>query len=255
MGLVERLIRGPIVPEEWGQLLTEWAQEDRQLPRAVVEFAGAHLAELGPHLAGLVANEALWEGGLGGAPALAARVLGELQYKGAIPALLKAAEQVPEFTPLGDAIIDALFDLGEAVREGLYGLAERHQAHVESIPYSRALEVLAGLKRDERTWQYLKRGLQEAAALTGFYVALAGQYGDQRAVFHLNTLLEERKDLSPQDRQECLETIENLDGIPTAAARAAASPVGEDGTEAGKTGRNDPCPCGSGKKYKKCCGV
>ena len=20
-----------------------------------------------------------------------------------------------------------------------------------------------------------------------------------------------------------------------------------------KTGRNDPCPCGSGKKYKKCC--
>lgn len=22
-----------------------------------------------------------------------------------------------------------------------------------------------------------------------------------------------------------------------------------------KTGRNDPCPCGSGKKYKKCCGL
>jgi uncharacterized protein YecA (UPF0149 family) len=21
-----------------------------------------------------------------------------------------------------------------------------------------------------------------------------------------------------------------------------------------RTGRNDPCPCGSGKKYKKCCG-
>ena len=25
-------------------------------------------------------------------------------------------------------------------------------------------------------------------------------------------------------------------------------------TQAEKTGRNDPCPCGSGKKYKKCCG-
>lgn len=24
---------------------------------------------------------------------------------------------------------------------------------------------------------------------------------------------------------------------------------------AGKVGRNDPCPCGSGKKYKKCCGA
>jgi len=22
---------------------------------------------------------------------------------------------------------------------------------------------------------------------------------------------------------------------------------------AGKVGRNDPCPCGSGKKYKQCC--
>ncbi|MBR6467995.1 MAG: SEC-C domain-containing protein, partial [Desulfovibrio sp.] len=21
-----------------------------------------------------------------------------------------------------------------------------------------------------------------------------------------------------------------------------------------RVGRNDPCPCGSGKKYKKCCG-
>ncbi len=25
--------------------------------------------------------------------------------------------------------------------------------------------------------------------------------------------------------------------------------------EGGKVGRNDPCPCGSGKKYKKCCGA
>ena len=24
--------------------------------------------------------------------------------------------------------------------------------------------------------------------------------------------------------------------------------------KAAEIGRNDPCPCGSGKKYKKCCG-
>ncbi len=35
-----------------------------------------------------------------------------------------------------------------------------------------------------------------------------------------------------------------------AAAAAAAKP-----TRTGpKVGRNDPCPCGSGKKYKQCCG-
>ena len=25
--------------------------------------------------------------------------------------------------------------------------------------------------------------------------------------------------------------------------------------EAPKVGRNDPCPCGSGKKFKQCCGA
>ena len=25
--------------------------------------------------------------------------------------------------------------------------------------------------------------------------------------------------------------------------------------EAARTGRNDPCPCGSGRKYKACCGA
>jgi len=25
-------------------------------------------------------------------------------------------------------------------------------------------------------------------------------------------------------------------------------------SDSGKSGRNDPCPCGSGKKFKNCCG-
>jgi preprotein translocase subunit SecA len=32
---------------------------------------------------------------------------------------------------------------------------------------------------------------------------------------------------------------------------ARVSPVKRQGS---KVGRNDPCPCGSGKKYKRCCG-
>jgi preprotein translocase subunit SecA len=54
--------------------------------------------------------------------------------------------------------------------------------------------------------------------------------------------------------------------LPSAAVPAAAPPPGagrrapasaKPGAKpgkAGKVGRNDPCPCGSGKKYKKCCG-
>lgn len=34
-----------------------------------------------------------------------------------------------------------------------------------------------------------------------------------------------------------------------------APAVAAAGAGAAKVGRNDPCPCGSGKKYKKCCGA
>ncbi|MCS7033471.1 MAG: SEC-C metal-binding domain-containing protein [Phycisphaerae bacterium] len=45
------------------------------------------------------------------------------------------------------------------------------------------------------------------------------------------------------------------------SAGAAEQPQGEAARprtivrETPRVGRNDPCPCGSGKKYKKCCGV
>lgn len=38
---------------------------------------------------------------------------------------------------------------------------------------------------------------------------------------------------------------------PARAPQASSTPARQDGT---KVGRNDPCPCGSGKKYKRCCG-
>jgi preprotein translocase subunit SecA len=41
-------------------------------------------------------------------------------------------------------------------------------------------------------------------------------------------------------------------GRPASAPAAASSaPM----RSAPRVGRNDPCPCGSGQKYKKCCGA
>jgi hypothetical protein len=51
--------------------------------------------------------------------------------------------------------------------------------------------------------------------------------------------------------------LEALRGAVRAAkARAANAPAAPVPTPeaAGRLGRNDPCPCGSGKKYKRCCG-
>ncbi len=65
--------------------------------------------------------------------------------------------------------------------------------------------------------------------------------------FHVEVTQEDpRERLRPQQQQM---TAHRGDGSPTKAQRKP-QPVR---TAHKKIGRNDPCPCGSGKKYKKCC--
>ncbi len=58
---------------------------------------------------------------------------------------------------------------------------------------------------------------------------------------------EELEDLAPDIIPHAVET---LHGARRALATASAAPANENRP---KVGRNDPCPCGSGKKFKKCC--
>ncbi len=56
------------------------------------------------------------------------------------------------------------------------------------------------------------------------------------------------------DTQERRGELPGLPGEPARAAAVATAPRPAPRTATGdKVGRNDPCPCGSGKKYKKCC--
>lgn len=43
-------------------------------------------------------------------------------------------------------------------------------------------------------------------------------------------------------------------GLPGEDEDPLPPPVKPIKSESEEIGRNDPCPCGSGKKYKKCCG-
>ncbi len=70
------------------------------------------------------------------------------------------------------------------------------------------------------TFQEMVQGIQEDVA---------------RYIYHVNVVTE------PEER------VMVVNQGPEAAAPAPAAP-------GAKVGRNDPCPCGSGKKYKKCCG-
>ena len=51
--------------------------------------------------------------------------------------------------------------------------------------------------------------------------------------------------------EDHLQNAQASHGDEVSAAEAKKKPVTKDGK---KIGRNDPCPCGSGKKYKNCCG-
>ncbi|HEX9917160.1 MAG TPA: preprotein translocase subunit SecA [candidate division Zixibacteria bacterium] len=69
-------------------------------------------------------------------------------------------------------------------------------------------------------------------------------------------------DQSVKSRKEEREEIKTIHQSVSGMDYALAQPEGEGATkvktvrrEKAKVGRNDPCPCGSGKKYKKCCGA
>jgi uncharacterized protein len=106
------------------------------------------------------------------------------------------------------------------------------------------------------------------AGLTEDWYELAGKHADDLSellepMFLLNGMLKEDAEkagerwFSPAEEERLVSDIqENLPVIVQTlynfwrAKRGGATVQREDA----KTGRNDPCPCGSGKKFKQCCG-
>ncbi|MFL6230356.1 MAG: preprotein translocase subunit SecA [Pyrinomonadaceae bacterium] len=77
-----------------------------------------------------------------------------------------------------------------------------------------------------------------------------------RALFNLQVVAEQAPE-QLQQRRRARPTAMQFTG-PNQGAAAAGEEAGKTKTvtrSQPKVGRNDPCPCGSGKKYKKCCGA
>ena len=76
---------------------------------------------------------------------------------------------------------------------------------------------------------------------------------------HIRVQLPEVHEEEPRDIMDPAE-LRHSDSLESAVLSSGSSTADEDGKQqpvrnTKKTiGRNDPCPCGSGKKYKKCCG-
>jgi uncharacterized protein YecA (UPF0149 family) len=57
--------------------------------------------------------------------------------------------------------------------------------------------------------------------------------------------------VAPDERSAILDDLPDIVlALAEVFRRAGHAPV-----RSVKIGRNEPCPCGSGKKYKKCCGL
>lgn len=83
-------------------------------------------------------------------------------------------------------------------------------------------------------------------------------------IFRVQVILEQRPHLQTQNaaasqtaNQNQIQNNRQLGQNPhiqNAKQKNAQAKNGNQSNEIHKIGRNDPCPCGSGKKYKKCCG-
>jgi uncharacterized protein YecA (UPF0149 family) len=76
-------------------------------------------------------------------------------------------------------------------------------------------------------------------------------FGEEHAVSALHDLqlyqrFAKRNGLPPQPVPEPAKNPQPLSNQQSAKRNAVPKPA---------VGRNSPCPCGSGKKYKRCCGV
>jgi preprotein translocase subunit SecA len=73
-------------------------------------------------------------------------------------------------------------------------------------------------------------------------------------VFSVQTVREQSVQQLEQQTPRPQRVVMSHGGQPEQAPAAASASPGAVKREADKVGRNDPCPCGSGKKYKRCHG-
>jgi preprotein translocase subunit SecA len=159
--------------------------------------------------------------------------------------------------------------------EELYGQLEK----AVGADNMRMLEKLVMLRVIDNLWvdhlttmDYFRQGvgLQAVAQQDplAYYKREAGELFDSliasirhdvvHLIFHVNVQPQTQQKGAQQARRPAIQTIPKQAVSPMAKVAAASRGVSDmkQTVKVGgkKVGRNDPCPCGSGKKYKYCCG-
>ncbi len=236
-------------------------QAGRTLPAKTHAAVLALGASVVPHLLDLLADD---EGGW--ASVHAVDLLVDMKAEEAIRPLLAVLDEVDLDDELSNRVTIRLPELGGTVLEPALDLLSRSDD--EETVYA-VSEVLANLGvRDDRVFDALCSLFDADPAFTAGMLA---NYGDERGLPLVDRALADfRPDFSgPLDRVmlgDMLDAHERLGGKLSPQVRERvdgwfaewdaqqrrSQEVGAP-ARARKVGRNDPCPCASGKKYKKCC--
>ena len=156
-------------------------------------------------------------------------------------------EETPETVAAFGEILKRFAEIGAELERGefqpIYDIDGRFDEALWQL-WAEGFEIGMSLRPD--AWPPLPAGDDDAADALGLLISLlelANNDPQTKAELGPKTvkqLTEDAPDLLP----ECVQALFD-------AQRPPQRPI----VHGPKTGRNDPCPCGSGKKYKKCCGA
>jgi uncharacterized protein len=144
------------------------------------------------------------------------------------------------------AIASRSDDIVHGLRDGSYGPLMDVDADDRPLPQSWALGFMTGASLRQEAWTKLFESEDDDAIAYPILALCEDEEG--KPLFDLSA--RDRKFLIANAPEMIAGAVADIADywkrVPTLAPQ---TPV----RTGPKTGRNDPCPCGSGKKYKKCC--
>lgn len=202
-----------------------------------------------------------------GWPAIhAVDLLVDLRAAEAVAPMLAVLRESSSDDRISDRIVMRLPKLGGAALEPTLAIVD----DVGEEQRGGVFEILAKLGvRDERIFEALRRAF-EKEGVDGLWPGLLADYGDARFLplierllaayepdftrlwsrVELTELLDAHERLGGRLPRALEERVEEWQAMWNAEMERYSSPAP---VVRRKIGRNEPCPCGSGKKYKKCC--
>jgi preprotein translocase subunit SecA len=164
-----------------------------------------------------------------------------------------------ELTDLEQFILIQIFD--QSWKDHLYTM-DMLRASIGLQAFAERDPRIAYKKEGFRCFEEMMEGIRDKVTDLIFRARLVGQ-GEARSAYNVTSAQHEQIDgygvgenVAAANRMIGEGQKKEGDGEQASAGgEAAAAVVKPIHREAPKVGRNDPCPCGSGKKYKKCCGA